>query len=55
MEEIAPGLWHWKALRETIGGDVSSYYLAAERVLIDPMVPPEGLRWFGEHGRPGSP
>lgn len=28
--------------------DVSSYWLAAERVLIDPMVPPEGLEWFGE-------
>ena len=52
MEEIAPGLWHWKALRESIGSAVSSYYLDAERVLIDPMVPPEGLMWFEDHGRP---
>jgi hypothetical protein len=53
MEEVAPGLWHWKALRESIGSEVSSYYLGGEAVLIDPMVPPEGLGWFEEHGRPG--
>ena len=41
MDEIAPGLWHWTALRETIGTEVSSYYLTAERVWIDPMLPPE--------------
>ena len=29
--------------------DVSSYYLLAERVLIDAMVPAEGLSWFDEH------
>jgi len=52
LEEIAPGLWHWKALRESIGSEVSSYYLVAERVLIDPMIPPEGLGWFEGHGRP---
>ena len=32
--------------------DVSSYYLAAERVLIDPMVPPDGVEWFEQHGAP---
>jgi hypothetical protein len=52
VEEIASGLWHWKALWERIGSEVSSYYLAAERVLIDPMIPPEGTGWFEEHGRP---
>ena len=52
MDEIAPGLWHWKALRESIGSEVSSYYLAAEHVLIDAMIPSEGLGWFDEHGRP---
>ena len=43
MDEIAPGLWHWTALRETIGSEVSSYYLEAERVIVDRMIPPEGL------------
>jgi hypothetical protein len=31
---------------------VSSYYLDAERVLIDPMVPAEGLEWLERHGPP---
>jgi hypothetical protein len=49
---IADGLWHWTARRESIGMEVSSYYLEAERVLIDAMIPPVGLRWFDEHGTP---
>lgn len=52
MDEIAPGLWHWTARHEHIGSEVSSYYLLSERVLIDPMLPPGGLEWFEEHGRP---
>jgi hypothetical protein len=52
VKEIAPGLWHWTARHEHIHSDVSSYYLSAERVLIDPMEPPEGVEWFGEHGTP---
>ena len=46
MQEIAPGVWHWTALRESIGHVVSSYYLAGERVAIDPMLPPERPEWF---------
>jgi hypothetical protein len=46
VNEIAPGVWHWTALRESIGSDVSSYYLAEERVAIDPMLPPERPDWF---------
>jgi hypothetical protein len=52
VQEIAPGLWHWTARHEHIGMDVSSYYLAAERVLIDPLTPAQGLEWFEEHGAP---
>ena len=52
MQEIAPGLWHWTARHERIHAGVSSYYLLAERVLIDAMVPAEGLSWFEEHGVP---
>jgi hypothetical protein len=48
MFEISPGLWHWTALHPGIGAEVSSYFLADERVLIDPMVPAEGLGWFAE-------
>jgi glyoxylase-like metal-dependent hydrolase (beta-lactamase superfamily II) len=35
-----------------IGVDVSSYFLERERVLIDPMLPPEGVGYFDEHGPP---
>src|SRR5438445_2294992 len=52
MEIIAPGLVHWTARRPQIGMDVSSYYLTDEHVLIDPMVPAEGLDWFEESGPP---
>src|SRR5436309_2107291 len=52
MQEIAPGLWHWTAPHEQLRSDVSSYYLSSERVLVDPMIPPEGLDWFEERGRP---
>ncbi|MHC4513809.1 MAG: MBL fold metallo-hydrolase [Planctomycetota bacterium] len=46
MEEILPDVFHWVATHPKIKIPVSSYYLAAERVLIDPMVPAEGLSWF---------
>ena len=52
MRQIAPGLWHWTARHEHIGIDVSSYYLEAEQVAIDPMLPDEGLEWFEERGAP---
>ncbi len=52
MEEIAPGLWHWTARHDQINMDVSSYYLLPERVVIDPMVPPEGLEWFEQREPP---
>lgn len=52
MEQIIGGLWHWTARHDNIGATVSSYYLEPERVLIDAMVPPQGLSWLEEHGPP---
>ena len=52
MHEIAPGLWHWRARNEKIGADVSSYYLADGRVLIDPITPPDGLEQLERLGPP---
>jgi hypothetical protein len=43
MREVAPGLVHWTAFHDGIGADVSSYWLADERVLLNPLHPPEGL------------
>ncbi len=46
MREIAPGLWHWTARHPKLGKDVSSYYLSPEAVLLDPLLPAEGIDWF---------
>ena len=47
MKEVLPRIWHWTAPRASIGGkDVSSYYLAEERVVLDPMAPPGQPDWF---------
>ncbi len=52
MREISPGIWHWTARHEHIGVEVSSYYLAPERVVLDPMIPAEGIDWFEANGPP---
>jgi hypothetical protein len=52
MDELAPGLWHWTAFRETIRRTVHSAYDERSRTLIDPMLPEEGVRWFDDHGPP---
>jgi hypothetical protein len=49
MEEIAPGIHHWTAFRDTIGMDVHSYWIEPAGVVLDPMVPPDsGLDWFAD-------
>ena len=50
MREIAPGVWHWTAFHEGIRSRVSSYYVQTSRVVIDPMLPQDGLDWFAERG-----
>lgn len=52
MKEIAPGIFHWTALRETIQQPVHSYYVPGSAALIDPMEPDEGLDWFAERTPP---
>jgi hypothetical protein len=54
VEEIVPGIWHWAAPHPRIKIRVHSYYLPAERTLIDPIAPAEGLDWFAEHGPPSQ-
>jgi hypothetical protein len=46
VREVAPGIFHWSASHEGIGIDVHSHFLAGPRVLLDPMVPPDGIEWF---------
>jgi hypothetical protein len=53
MNEIAPGLFYWRAFHEGIGSEVSSYYLSDAGVLIDPLLPKDGaLAWLAENGPP---
>ena len=52
MREIVPGLFHWTALHPKIRIEVSSYYLEAAGVLLDPLIPAAGLDWFRTHGEP---
>jgi hypothetical protein len=52
MREIAPGLWHWSVRHEHTGSPAHSYYFAAERALLDPMIPEEGIEWFDGVGAP---
>jgi hypothetical protein len=52
MHEIAPGIFHWTAFRETIRQPVHSYYVPGSAALIDPMEPDEGLDWFAERTPP---
>ena len=55
MDEILPGIWHWTTPNPRIGGVlVSSYWLDASGVLIDPLLSEEaGLGWF--ESRPTPP
>lgn len=46
MREILPGLFHWTAVHPKIRIPVSSYYVLEPGVLIDPLLPEEGLDWF---------
>ena len=50
MKEIAPGIVRWTARHPNLGVEVSSYLLVEEGVVLDPMVPPEGLDALREHG-----
>ena len=41
MEQIAPGIWHWKAVHPNLSLEVSSYWLPDLRLLLDPIAVPE--------------
>lgn len=52
MEEIAPGIWHWSAPHPRWRIVVHSYALPEERVVIDPIAPPEGIERLAVLGPP---
>jgi hypothetical protein len=52
MLEILPGVHHWTSMHEGIGVPVSSYYVEPAGVLVDPMLPEEGLDVLSGAGKP---
>jgi hypothetical protein len=52
VRQLLPGVVHWMAKHPNIGLDVSSYLLTESGVALDPLIPPDGLDWFEEHGVP---
>ena len=52
MDEIAPGLWHWTARHPRIGIEVSSYFVPQHALLLDPLIPREGMHRLEELARP---
>ena len=44
--EVASGILYWSATHPRIGQEVSSFYLTGARVLLNPIMPPDGLEWF---------
>jgi len=50
--EIRPDLFHWTATHPKIRIEVSSYWIAHARVLLDPLLPPGGIEWLRAQGAP---
>ncbi len=49
MREVRPGIWHWTTFYDSIGQDVSSYWIEPAGIVIDGMVPDDvGLGWWDD-------
>jgi hypothetical protein len=47
VQEVLPGVFHWRTLHPSIRTEVDSYWIEEGGVLIDPLVPTEeGIEWF---------
>lgn len=52
IREVLPGVFHWTAVHPAIRIEVSCHYVEPARMLLDPLVPEEGLAWFERRGPP---
>jgi hypothetical protein len=53
LEEILPGVYHWRTRHPNIRTEVDSWWLADSGTLIDPLVPADlGLDWFAAQAVP---
>ena len=49
MNEIQPGIWHWRTYYDAIGMDVHSHWIEPAGIVLDPMVPDDvGLDWWDD-------
>ncbi len=53
LNEVLPGVFHWRTRHPNIGSLVDSYWVEQGSVLIDPLVPRQGIGWFEQ--RPQQP
>ena len=54
IREVLPGVFHWTAIHPRIRLPVDSYYIEPARIVLDPMVPREGLEWFERRETPSQ-
>ncbi len=54
IREVLPGVHHWTAIHPRIRLPVDSYYIEPARVVLDPIVPREGLEWFEQREAPSQ-
>ena len=47
MDEVLPGVFHWTATHPRIEVEVSSHFVSGSGTVIDPLLPEEGIEWFG--------
>jgi hypothetical protein len=52
VRELFPGVHHWTAVHPAVGLRVSSYYVEPAGVVIDPILPEDGLDAFAGRDRP---
>jgi hypothetical protein len=50
VREVLEDVHHWTAVHPNIGVEVSSYYVAPSRTLIDPIATDEAIAWLRDHG-----
>ena len=54
IREVLPGVHHWTAIHPRIRLPVDTYYIEPTRMVLDPMVPREGLEWFEQREPPSQ-
>lgn len=50
MEEVVPGIIHWKATHPRIKIEVDCHFVPGSGTAIDPLLPDDGIEWFADRG-----